>query len=153
MYAQLFCMCCQNAWKSKTLWSSLWKLNKAPLSMWPCLRGKRIYMEKEVKKDKINWKIKEQIIFMQNSITCHIYKVERVHQMGFLLRIWTKSTHYQVSRGKDVIKSPLCKNANTFPKPFFSLIKPRVSIEWDHLTVNCRCPISFIDVAVILAFA
>ena len=109
--------------------------------------------------------------FHPNSISCHIYKVERVHHMGLLfilwmgtepivtnsnmkvLRIWTKSTHYQVSRGKYVIKSPLWKDANTFPKPFFSLIKPRVSIEWDHLTINCRCTISFIDVAVILAFA
>ena len=92
---------------------------------------------------------------MQNSISCPIYKVERVHHMGYLfilwmetepivtnnnntgvLRIWTKSTHYQVSRGKDVIKSPLWKDADTFPKPFFSPIQPRVSIEWDHFIIR-----------------
>ena len=36
------------------------------------------------KKGQDKLKDKKQIIFMQNSISCHIYKVERVHRMGLL---------------------------------------------------------------------
>ena len=67
---------------------------------------------------------KEQIIFMQNSISCHIYKVERVHRMGLLFVLHGNRTNchqqqyescgfepnlliIQVFRGKYVIRSPL----------------------------------------------
>ena len=68
--------------------------------------------------------IKKQIIFMQNSMSCHIYKVERVHHTGFLFVLHGNRTNchqqqyeccefepnlliIQVFRGKYVIKSPL----------------------------------------------